>query len=103
MNVDTGRLGRSSTSSSLTCRAVGFISKMNYKQPGYPGSRGDVPLAATEPLRLLTRRDVAGLLGFADYVGAVEQAFRLLAEAKADAPAPLHLHGDGVRSTSKRP
>src|SRR5262245_30603715 len=40
---------------------------------------------------LLTRRDIAALMTFDDYVAAVETAFRLYAEGQAPPPGVLHL------------
>lgn len=40
---------------------------------------------------VLTRREIAGLLGFEDYVRVVEQAFRAHAEGQAIAPGLLHV------------
>ncbi len=42
---------------------------------------------------LLTRVDVAGLMGPADYLSAVETAFRLSKHGKALSPPPMHIPG----------
>ena len=40
---------------------------------------------------ILTRREIAGMLTFAEYVDAVEQGFRAYAEGRALAPALMHV------------
>jgi ornithine cyclodeaminase/alanine dehydrogenase-like protein (mu-crystallin family) len=42
-------------------------------------------------LIILSRRDLAALLRFGDYVEAVEEGFRLLAEGGCVAPLPMHI------------
>jgi ornithine cyclodeaminase/alanine dehydrogenase-like protein (mu-crystallin family) len=44
---------------------------------------------------LLTRRNIAGLLTPADYIRAVEQAFRQYAEGKTASAPPMHIGGVG--------
>jgi ornithine cyclodeaminase/alanine dehydrogenase-like protein (mu-crystallin family) len=44
---------------------------------------------------LLSRPDIAGLMGPSDYLEAVETGFRAAAEGKAAAPPPMALPADG--------
>src|SRR5262245_42710472 len=44
---------------------------------------------------LLSRRNLAALMTFADYVEAVEDAFRLLAEGKCASPLPMQVGAAG--------
>ena len=44
---------------------------------------------------LLTRAEIAGLMTPADYLGAVETAFRLSNEGRTEAPLPMAIHGLG--------
>lgn len=44
---------------------------------------------------LLTGRDVAALMTSADYLSAVETAFRLSKEGRAPSPPPMHIPGTG--------
>ena len=44
---------------------------------------------------VLTRRDIAGLMGPRDWIDAVETGFRAGAEGRAAAPPPMHVEGDG--------
>src|ERR1051325_10834740 len=44
---------------------------------------------------ILTRSDIARLMRFSDYVAAVEQAFVRQAAGQAEAPAPMHIPGEG--------
>ncbi len=44
---------------------------------------------------LLTRKDVASLMKHADYLSAVEAAFRADKEGRAASPMPMHIDGDG--------
>jgi alanine dehydrogenase len=44
---------------------------------------------------LLTRADIARLMTPADYLGAVETAFRLSKQGQTDAPPPMAIHGLG--------
>jgi ornithine cyclodeaminase/alanine dehydrogenase-like protein (mu-crystallin family) len=44
---------------------------------------------------LLTRAEIAGLMTPADYLGAVEMAFRLSKEGRTEAPLPMAIHGIG--------
>lgn len=46
-------------------------------------------------LLVLSRADIAGLMGYADYVDAVEAAFRLAADGRAVAPPAAALHVPG--------
>jgi ornithine cyclodeaminase/alanine dehydrogenase-like protein (mu-crystallin family) len=66
--------------------------------PEIPADRAREPVT-----RILTRRDIAGLMWPRDYFDAVEAGFRALAEGQAVSPAPLHLplrsgglHGKGA-------
>src|SRR5262245_7584573 len=43
----------------------------------------------------LSRRDLAALMSFGDYVEAVADAFRLHAEGRSVLPAPMHIPADG--------
>lgn len=47
------------------------------------------------PLIVLSRCDLAELMPFAEYVGAVTDAFRLHAEGRAVAPPPMHIPVEG--------
>jgi len=47
------------------------------------------------PLVVLSRRDLIALMPFADYVDAVADAFRLLAEGRAVLPAPVQIPAEG--------
>jgi ornithine cyclodeaminase/alanine dehydrogenase-like protein (mu-crystallin family) len=53
----------------------------------------DTGRAMTRPVLLLTRDDVATLMTPADYLSAVENAFRAAKENRASAPLPMHIHG----------
>jgi alanine dehydrogenase len=44
---------------------------------------------------LLTRAEIAGLMTPADYLGAVETAFRLAKDGRTEAPLPMAIHGVG--------
>lgn len=44
---------------------------------------------------LLSRAEIAGLMRPADYLGAVEAAFRLSKEGRTEAPLPMQIHGVG--------
>lgn len=44
---------------------------------------------------ILTRRDVAALMGPEDWLEAVEAGFRAAAEGKAHSPPPMHIEGSG--------
>jgi alanine dehydrogenase len=44
---------------------------------------------------ILTRRDIAGLMGPDDWLIAVETGFRAAAEGRAHAPPPMHLESQG--------
>jgi ornithine cyclodeaminase/alanine dehydrogenase-like protein (mu-crystallin family) len=44
---------------------------------------------------LLSRSDISGLMGPADYLAAVETGFRAAEEGKASSPAPMALAGEG--------
>jgi alanine dehydrogenase len=44
---------------------------------------------------LLTRNEIAGLMTLADYLGAVEMAFRLSKQGLTEAPPPMAIHGLG--------
>jgi alanine dehydrogenase len=44
---------------------------------------------------LLTRAEIAGLMTPADYLGAVEMAFRLSKEGRTEAPLPMAIHASG--------
>lgn len=44
---------------------------------------------------LLTRAEIAGLMRPADYLGAVELAFRLSKQGRTEAPLPMAIHGSG--------
>jgi alanine dehydrogenase len=44
---------------------------------------------------LLTRAEIAGLMTPADYLGAVEMAFRLAKQGLTEAPLPMAIHGLG--------
>lgn len=46
-----------------------------------------------EPILMLGRSDIAGLLSFEDYVSAVEAGFRDLAEGRATSPSAMHVPG----------
>ncbi|GAO39090.1 putative ornithine cyclodeaminase [Sphingomonas changbaiensis NBRC 104936] len=48
-----------------------------------------------EGVLLLGRRDIAGLIGPADWVAAVEAGFRAAAEGRAAAPLPMEIGGSG--------
>lgn len=48
-----------------------------------------------EPILVLTRQEIAGLLNFNDYVTAVEEAFRLYEEDKALSPGVLDIKAQG--------
>ena len=48
-----------------------------------------------EGVLLLGRRDIAGLIGPADWVAAVETGFRAAAEGRAAAPLPMEIGGSG--------
>lgn len=43
------------------------------------------------PVLLLTRRDIAALMKPEDYLAPVEEAFRCLADGRADLPLPMHI------------
>jgi alanine dehydrogenase len=45
----------------------------------------------TQPTSIITQSDVRRLVSRSDYLGAIEQAFRLSAEGDALAPPPLHI------------
>ena len=47
------------------------------------------------PLIVLSRQDLAALMPFGEYVEAVADAFRMLAEGRAVAPAPMHVPTEG--------
>ena len=47
------------------------------------------------PVLILSRRDIAALMTPADYLAAVEAAFRAEREGRAHAPPPMHIDGDG--------
>ena len=44
---------------------------------------------------VLTRRNIAGLMGPDDWLAAVETGFRASAEGRAQAPPPMHIGGWG--------
>src|SRR5437868_822899 len=44
---------------------------------------------------VLSRRDLAAVMRFADYVEAVEEGVRLLAEGSCAAPLPMHIPANG--------
>jgi alanine dehydrogenase len=50
---------------------------------------------SSPPLVVLSRRDLIALMPFADYVDAVADAFRLLAEGRAVLPAPVQIPAAG--------
>lgn len=50
--------------------------------------------ASTPATLILSRRDVAALMAPADYLDAVEQGFRALAEGRAHAPPPMAIEGE---------
>ncbi len=59
---------------------------------------------------VLTRSDISALMSGADYLEAVEDAFRAAKEGRANAPAPLHLpasgggfHAKGASYRGRRP
>ena len=45
-------------------------------------------------LLILSRRDLTALMTFADYVEAVEEAFRFYAVVGSAAPPPMHIPAD---------
>src|SRR3954469_8208108 len=45
----------------------------------------------SQPMILLSRRDLAGLMTFGAYVESVAEAFRLHAQGRAVLPAPMHV------------
>jgi ornithine cyclodeaminase/alanine dehydrogenase-like protein (mu-crystallin family) len=47
------------------------------------------------PLIVLSRQDLTALMPFGEYVEAVADAFRMLAEGRAVAPAPMHVPTEG--------
>ncbi len=49
----------------------------------------------TRAVAVLTRKDVASLMRKADYLRAVESAFRAEKEGRASSPTPMHIDGDG--------
>src|ERR1051326_4842823 len=61
------------------------------------GLRMDATLQTSldQSLIVLSRRDLAALVPFKDYVEAVAAAFRLHAQGRAVAPAPLHVPAEG--------
>jgi alanine dehydrogenase len=52
---------------------------------------GMLAMSAPPPVLILSRRDIAGLMRPADYLGAVERGFRAAAAGEAFAPMPMHI------------
>ena len=52
-------------------------------------------MSAAPGTLVLGRREIAELMAPADWLGAVEAGFRAAAEGRAQAPPPMHLHGEG--------
>ena len=44
---------------------------------------------------ILARHDIAALMTLPDWLAAIEEGFRAAADGRAEAPPPLHLHGEG--------
>jgi alanine dehydrogenase len=55
----------------------------------------DKSLTSSASVKILTRSDVASLMRPADYLHAVEKAFRASKEGRAHAPFPMHIDGIG--------
>lgn len=52
---------------------------------------------ASEPFLILSQQDLRTLMTFGDYVEAVAEGFRMLAEGLCDSPVPMHVHvADGT-------
>lgn len=49
----------------------------------------------TAPAMIVTRKDLGSLMTRADYLSAVEEAFRADKEGRASSPLPMHIDGDG--------
>ena len=47
------------------------------------------------PVMIVTRKELASLMARADYLAAVEEAFRADREGRAFSPLPMHIDGDG--------
>lgn len=50
------------------------------------------PACGASAFRILSQRDLRALMRFPDYVDAVAEGFRLLAEGRCESPVPLHVH-----------
>jgi ornithine cyclodeaminase/alanine dehydrogenase-like protein (mu-crystallin family) len=61
---------------------------------GARGQRTDIGMtqAPNQAFRILSQRDLQALMRFGDYVDAVADGFRLLAEGRCSSPVPLHVH-----------
>src|SRR5215467_14335048 len=59
------------------------------------GPRGGARMDGSKNFLVLSQRDLQALMRFADYVDAVAEGFRLLAEGRCESPVPLHVNVAG--------